>query len=75
MRQWYLRTALRCLKAWAVYVTSKKLRRELGAPDEDEGDAPPPPPAPGFAALMSGLNAHVSLAGMQLSSGLGLKAL
>ena len=32
LRQWMMRTATKCWKAWSTYVMKRKLRRELGAP-------------------------------------------
>ena len=45
LRQWMMRTATKCWKAWSTYVMKRKLRRELGAPESGRGaelERPPP---------------------------------
>ena len=36
VHQWRLRGAIRCMKAWSVYVLTRKLRREIVEEGDDE---------------------------------------
>ena len=75
VKQWILRTASKCFRAWSgIYVVARKARRELGAPDDsddEDGHSRHQRLAQVVTSLTSSLTSQVSSQVSQLSAQVG----
>ena len=68
VRQWMLRTVSRCVKAWTTFVMTRKLRRELGAPESDDEHERLPAGAAGAQQRIDEVFSSLSLLTSQMTS-------